>query len=182
MLFDTKASRLALSAICVSVALALGAAQVMAQEAPAAASTVNLPAPPTIKYDYDMDIFHPVSATNGMVASEQRLASEIGLDILKKGGNAIDAAVAVGFALAVALPNAGNLGGGGFMMVHEAKSGKTIALDFREMAPAKAGRDMYLDDKGQVINPAAGRCDSAGYCPGRKRLSGQSNAGRSAGS
>lgn len=152
MLFDKKTSRLALSAICISVALALGAGQAMAQQAPAAASTVNLPAPPTIKYDYDMDIFHPVSAKNGMVASEQRLATEIGLEILKKGGNAVDAAVAVGFALAVALPNAGNIGGGGFMMVHDAKSGKTIALDFREMAPSKAGRDMYLDDKGQVIN------------------------------
>lgn len=152
MLFDKRISRLALSAICISVALALGAGQVTAQEAPAVSSTVNLPAPPTIKYDYDMDIFHPVSAKNGMVASEQRLASEIGLEILKKGGNAVDAAVAVGFALAVALPNAGNVGGGGFMMVHDAKSGKTIALDFREMAPSKAGRDMYLDDKGQVIN------------------------------
>ena len=132
--------------------LALGAGTAIGQEQPAVARTVNLPAPPTIKYDYDMDIFHPVIAKNGMVASEQQLASNIGLDILKKGGNAVDAAVAVGFALAVALPNAGNLGGGGFMMVHDAKSGKTIALDFREMAPAKAGRDMYLDDKGQVIN------------------------------
>ncbi|MGO1767614.1 MAG: gamma-glutamyltransferase, partial [Advenella sp.] len=150
MLFNKTISRLSLSAICMSVALALSVGPVAAQQQPA--STVNLPAPPTIKYDYDMDIFHPVSARNGMVASEQRLASEIGLEILKKGGNAIDAAVAVGFALAVALPNAGNLGGGGFMLVNDAKSGKTIALDFREMAPAKAGRDMYLDDKGQVIN------------------------------
>ncbi|ETF02897.1 gamma-glutamyltranspeptidase [Advenella kashmirensis W13003] len=152
MLFNTKPGRLSLSAIFISLSLALGAGTAIGQEQPAAARTVNLPAPPTIKYDYDMDIFHPVIAKNGMVASEQRLASDIGLEILKKGGNAVDAAVAVGFALAVALPNAGNLGGGGFMMVHDAKSGKTIALDFREMAPAKAGRDMYLDDKGQVIN------------------------------
>ena len=152
MLFNTKPGRLSLSAIFISVTLALGAGTAIGQEQPAVARTVNLPAPPTIKYDYDMDIFHPVIAKNGMVASEQQLASNIGLDILKKGGNAVDAAVAVGFALAVALPNAGNLGGGGFMMVHDAKSGKTIALDFREMAPAKAGRDMYLDDKGQVIN------------------------------
>jgi gamma-glutamyltranspeptidase/glutathione hydrolase len=79
-----------------------------------------------------------------MVASEQELATQIGVDILKAGGNAVDAAVAVGFALAVALPNAGNIGGGGFMMVHDARSGKDIALDFREVAPG-ASRNMYLD-------------------------------------
>ncbi|GAA4410803.1 gamma-glutamyltransferase [Advenella faeciporci] len=105
---------------------------------------------PQVKYDYNMDIFHPVIAHNGMVATEQHLASAIGLDILKKGGNAVDAAVGIGFALAVALPNAGNLGGGGFMMVHDKDSGQTIALDFREMAPAKASRDMYLDEQGNV--------------------------------
>ena len=70
-----------------------------------------------------------------MVATEQELATQIGVDILKAGGNAVDAAVAVGFALAVALPNAGNIGGGGFMMVHDARSGKDIALDFREVVP-----------------------------------------------
>lgn len=104
------------------------------------------------RYDAQQDIFHPVIARNGMVASEQALASQIGVDILKAGGNAIDAAVAVGFALAVALPNAGNLGGGGFMMVHDARTGQYIALDFRETAPAAAGRDLFLDDKGQVID------------------------------
>ena len=111
-------------------------------------------APPQVQYDYDMDIFHPVIAQNGMVSTEQHLASTVGLDILKKGGNAVDAAVGIGFALAVVLPNAGNLGGGGFMMVHDKASEQTIALDFREMAPAKASRDMYLDEKGDV---AAGR-------------------------
>ena len=103
-------------------------------------------------YDFDMDVFHPVEARNGMVATEQELATQIGVDILKAGGNAVDAAVAVGFALAVALPNAGNIGGGGFMMVHDAKSGKDIALDFREVAPKGASRNMYLDGKGQVID------------------------------
>ncbi len=102
-------------------------------------------------YDFDMDIFHPVVARRGMVASEQALASQAGLQVLQAGGNAVDAAVAVGFALAVALPNAGNLGGGGFMMVHEARTGRDFALDFREMAPAGANRDMYLDDKGNVV-------------------------------
>lgn len=103
-------------------------------------------------YDFDMDVFHPVEAKNGMVATEQELATQIGVDILKAGGNAVDAAVAVGFALAVALPNAGNIGGGGFMMVHDAKSGKDIALDFREVAPQGASRNMYLDDKGNVVD------------------------------
>ena len=103
-------------------------------------------------YDVGMEIFHPVQAKNGMVASEQELATQIGLDILKAGGNAVDAAVAVGFALAVALPNAGNIGGGGFMMVHDAQSGKDIALDFRETAPKGASRTMYLDAAGKILD------------------------------
>lgn len=103
-------------------------------------------------YDFGMDIFHPVQGRKGMVASEQALASRIGLEVLQAGGNAIDAAVAVGFALAVVLPNAGNIGGGGFMLAHHAASGQTIALDFRETAPKGAYRDMYLDAQGQVIN------------------------------
>lgn len=103
-------------------------------------------------YDFDLDVFHPVIARNGMVASEQGLATQIGVDILEAGGNAVDAAVAVGFALAVALPNAGNIGGGGFMMVHDAKSGKDTALDFREVAPRGASRTMYLDADGKVID------------------------------
>ncbi|MGD9699852.1 gamma-glutamyltransferase [Acinetobacter sp.] len=102
-------------------------------------------------YDYDNDIFHPVRAQNGMVASEHEIASQVGLDILKRGGNAVDAAVAVGFTLAVVLPHAGNLGGGGFLIVHDAQSGKNIALDFREMAPRRASRDMYLDEDGNII-------------------------------
>lgn len=70
-----------------------------------------------------------------------------GVDILKEGGNAVDAAVAVGYALAVTHPQAGNLGGGGFMLIRS-KNGNTTAIDFREMAPAKATRDMFLDDQG----------------------------------
>ncbi|MFZ6848179.1 gamma-glutamyltransferase [Undibacterium sp. RuRC25W] len=104
-----------------------------------------------VHYDTNFPIVSPVSTKNGMVVTEQALATQVGADILKRGGNAIDAAVAVGFALAVVLPNAGNIGGGGFMVIHDAKSGKDIALDFRELAPAKAHRDMYLDDKGNVI-------------------------------
>lgn len=104
------------------------------------------------RYDSSNDIFHPVYGKNGMVASEKGLATQVGLDILKQGGNAIDAAVAVGFALAVVLPNAGNIGGGGFMVLHDDKTGKDVAIDFREIAPAKASRDMYLDNQGKVID------------------------------
>lgn len=95
-------------------------------------------------------IEHPLWAKNGMVASQEALASEIGLQILRDGGNAVDAAVAVGFALAVTLPRAGNLGGGGFMMIYDAKTKETIALDYREKAPIKAYRDMYLNKQGEA--------------------------------
>lgn len=95
-------------------------------------------------------IHHPLWAKNGMVASQEALASEIGLQILKDGGNAVDAAVAVGFALAVTLPRAGNIGGGGFMMIYDAKTGKTVALDYREKAPLKAYKDMYLGADGEA--------------------------------
>ncbi len=103
-------------------------------------------------YDAGLDVFHPVAARHGMVVSEQEQATRAGLDMLRAGGNAVDAAVAVGFALAAVLPNAGNLGGGGFMMVHEARSGRDYALDFRETAPARAARDMYLDARGEVVD------------------------------
>jgi gamma-glutamyltranspeptidase/glutathione hydrolase len=87
---------------------------------------------------------------HGMVASSSPIASEVGRDILQAGGNAVDAAVATGFALAVVHPEAGNIGGGGFMLIRM-KNGKTSALDYRETAPAQATHDMYLDDKGQPI-------------------------------
>ncbi|MBF0659014.1 gamma-glutamyltransferase [Psychrobacter sp. NG25] len=102
---------------------------------------------------YSVDaIHHPVWAKNGMVATQEALASDIGLKILKEGGNAVDAGVAVGFALAVTLPRAGNIGGGGFMMIYDAKQGKTVALDYREKAPSSATRDMYLDEEGNAVS------------------------------
>src|SRR5437868_6198829 len=85
----------------------------------------------------------PVEAAHGMVVSAQNLASAVGVEILKKGGNAVDAAVAVGYALAVVHPCCGNLGGGGFMLIHPS-GGKDVVLDFRETAPLAATRDMYL--------------------------------------
>ncbi|MCP5381030.1 MAG: gamma-glutamyltransferase [Kordiimonadaceae bacterium] len=96
------------------------------------------------------DRFVPVIGRNGMVTSRERMATQIGVDILKKGGNAVDAAVAVGFALAVTYPQAGNIGGGGFMVIQLAKENKSIAIDYREMAPGSAHRDMYLNADGSV--------------------------------
>ncbi|MEL4279748.1 MULTISPECIES: gamma-glutamyltransferase [Shewanella] len=93
----------------------------------------------------------PVWAKHGMVASQEALASRTGIEILKQGGNAVDAAVAVAFSLAVTLPRAGNIGGGGFMLVHLAKENKTIAIDYREMAPSKAKKDIFLDENGDAV-------------------------------
>lgn len=101
----------------------------------------------------------PVQARHAMVVAQEGQAARIGLDVLKRGGNAVDAAVATAFALAVTLPRAGNLGGGGFMLIHDAASRKTVALDFRETAPAATTRDVFLN--------ADGRAD-----PGKSRSSG----------
>lgn len=94
--------------------------------------------------------FHPVVAKNGMVASENKYATEAGLQVLKEGGNAVDAAVTIGFTLAVTFPRAGNLGGGGFMVVYIEEADEVIAIDYREKAPLKASRDMFLDKTGKV--------------------------------
>jgi len=93
----------------------------------------------------------PSLARNGMVASQERTASLIGVEILKAGGNAVDAAVAVGFALAVTLPRAGNIGGGGFMLLRLAGPAKTVAIDYRETAPADTPKDVFLDEKGEFV-------------------------------
>jgi gamma-glutamyltranspeptidase / glutathione hydrolase len=92
----------------------------------------------------------PVFSAGGMVASQEALATRIGVEVLEQGGNAVDAAVAVGFALAVTLPRAGNIGGGGFMIVHRADRNETRAVDFRETAPASARKDMYLKPDGSA--------------------------------
>ena len=91
-----------------------------------------------------------VVARNGMVVSQEARATRIGVEILKKGGNAVDAAVAVGFAMAVTYPRAGNIGGGGFMVIHLAKSRENIAIDYREVAPRAIRRDSFLDASGNA--------------------------------
>lgn len=89
-------------------------------------------------------------ARSAMVASQHELASKIGADIMRRGGNAVDAAIAVGFALAIVYPEAGNIGGGGFMMIRKA-NGETAAIDYREKAPAAAHRDIFIDKDGNLI-------------------------------
>lgn len=94
--------------------------------------------------------FLPTVAKSGMVVAPERLAAETGASILQRGGNAVDAAVATGFALAVTYPRAGNIGGGGFMLIHRASDDRQTLIDYRETAPAAATPDLYLDDAGEV--------------------------------
>lgn len=116
------------------------------------------------------DGFCPVAvateARGGMVVTSQPLASRVGLEVLQRGGNAVDAAVAVGFALAVVHPEAGNLGGGGFMTVAWTQSGQDFTLDFRETAPEAARRDMYLDASGNLVEGLSTRSHLASGVPG----------------
>lgn len=123
------------------VALFSSAGQTSAQQAdnPAAAALIS-----------ETARFHPVTAANGMAATQDAIASQVGADILRQGGNAVDAGVAIGFALAVTHPQAGNLGGGGFMLIALAKEKKTIAIDFRETAPAAARKDIFIGPDGNV--------------------------------
>ena len=157
------------SAFTVTLALLLQAS-CWSQTTAATTATTTPPAAnansAVTRYDNTLEIFQPLIRTGGMVASEQHLASAAGAEMLRAGGNAVDAAVAVGFALAVVLPNAGNLGGGGFMLIHHAKTNANVALDFREIAPANASRDMYLDASGKVIEGKSTRTPYSVGIPG----------------
>src|ERR1700722_18236386 len=93
----------------------------------------------------------PVLGQHAMVVAQEPLATDVGIAVLKAGGNAVDAAVAIGFALAVTYPYAGNIGGGGFMLVRFA-DGRTTFIDFREKAPLSASRNMYLDANGKLTS------------------------------
>jgi gamma-glutamyltranspeptidase/glutathione hydrolase len=95
------------------------------------------------------DAVHAVAAEHGMVVAQEKIGARIGADILRQGGNAVDAAVATGFALAVTYPRAGNIGGGGFMIIHSAERHEDVAIDYRETAPAAATRDMFLGTDGK---------------------------------
>src|SRR5664280_581483 len=130
---------LRVSACC--IALAFSGVSIAAQ------SGVQQAAPPN---PYAIVSPPPTLARHAMVVSIHHDASDAGVEVLKSGGNAVDAAVAVGFALAVVFPQAGNLGGGGFMLVRM-KTGETHFLDYRERAPAAASAGMYLDTQGNVV-------------------------------
>ena len=143
----------------ISFLLSLTVAVPVSAGAPAPA-----PAGGAVKGPYNMgnvgivryeDVFHPVVGRRGMVSSQNAEATQVGLDILKAGGNAIDASVAVGFALAVTLPRAGNLGGGGFMVLHSTDKGESAALDYREMAPTGVTAKHFLNDDGSKKEDAA---------------------------
>jgi gamma-glutamyltranspeptidase/glutathione hydrolase len=129
------ARRFAAACLAILALLILTPARAPAQERP----VVTAPA-----------VAAPVLAQHGMVASQEARATRIGVDILQKGGNAVDAAVAIAFALAVTHPQAGNLGGGGFMLVHRVDRQETVAIDYRETAPQAVNRDTFLDAKGNA--------------------------------
>src|SRR5262249_45448829 len=140
-----RVTRRALGALLLLIGtLAPGAALAQSHTAPSTAA-------PPVRIE-------PVTARHGMVVTQDKRATRIGLDILERGGNAVDAAVAVGFALAVTLPKAGNLGGGGFMLVHLAgrdgdKAGDKagdFAVDYREAAPRDTAPDVFLDQNGEA--------------------------------
>jgi gamma-glutamyltranspeptidase / glutathione hydrolase len=95
------------------------------------------------------DAIHAVVAEHGMVVAQEKISARIGADVLKRGGNAVDAAVATGFAMAVSYPRAGNIGGGGFMLIHSSTRGEDIAIDYRETAPAATTRDIFLGPDGK---------------------------------
>ena len=96
-----------------------------------------------------LDSVHAVAAEHGMVVAQEKLAARIGADVLRRGGNAIDAAVATGFAMAVTYPRAGNIGGGGFMLIHSAERDEDVAIDYRETAPAATTADIFLGADGK---------------------------------
>src|SRR3954464_3280146 len=96
-----------------------------------------------------LDTVHAVPAEHGMVVAQEKISAQVGADILRRGGNAIDAAVATGFALAVTYPRAGNIGGGGFMVIHSAERNEDVAIDYRETAPAATTRDIFLGADGK---------------------------------
>jgi gamma-glutamyltranspeptidase/glutathione hydrolase len=140
-----------LRALAASVLLAAGAA------APVQAQRSNITELPRVA---------PVTARHGMVVAQEKYAARIGVEVLRRGGNAVDAAVAVGFAMAVTYPRAGNIGGGGFMVIHLAKRNEQFAIDYRETAPAATTQSMYLDERGEPDQQKLRELGSAIGVPG----------------
>ena len=163
----TSSARVALALVLAASLAGPVQAQALAQAPVQAPAVPPAPEPPPIQSDEARLL--PVLASRGMVSSQDALATRVGVEILRKGGNAVDAAVAVGFALAVTLPRAGNLGGGGFMMVHRATPRETIAIDYRETAPAAATADMFLTPQGEPDRAASTRSGKAVGVPGTVR-------------
>src|SRR2546429_2814324 len=114
-----------------------------------------------------LDSVQAVAAEHGMVVAQEKLAAQIGADILRQGGNAVDAAVATGFALAVTYPRAGNIGGGGFMVIHSTERNEDIAIDYRETAPAAITRDIFLGPDGKPDTDKS-RHSALGICVPRQ--------------
>ena len=115
---------------------------------------------------------HPaqtVVARNGLVVAQEERAARIGIEFLDRGGNAVDAAVAVGFAMAVTYPRAGNIGGGGFMVIHLARDNRDLAIDYRETAPAAASETMFLDTQGNADPEKSRDSASPSAVPARSR-------------
>src|SRR5438105_770388 len=108
-----------------------------------------------------LDTVHAVAAEHGMVVAQEKISAQVGADILRRGGNAVDAAVATGFAMAVTYPRAGNIGGGGFMMIHSAERSEDIAIDYRETAPAATTAQIFLGADGKP-DPAKSRDSGLG--------------------
>ncbi|MFM8301327.1 MAG: gamma-glutamyltransferase [Gemmatimonadota bacterium] len=142
----TKPFRLAL---VLGLSWSLGAGPALSQ----ADAPLGTPGERPVGFDIPA-IHQPVVAHHGMVSSQSELASQAGVEVLKAGGNAVDGAVAVGFALAVTLPAAGNIGGGGFMLIYDPKSRETTSVDFKEKAPGAASRDMFIKPDGSVDRDA----------------------------
>ena len=163
----TSPARVALALVLAASLAGTVQAQTQVQAPVQAPAVPPAPEPPPIQSDEARLL--PVLASRGMVSSQDALATRVGVEILRKGGNAVDAAVAVGFALAVTLPRAGNVGGGGFMMVHRASPRETIAIDYRETAPAAATADMFLNPQGEPDRAASTRSGKAVGVPGTVR-------------
>ena len=161
MLANTIITRLTPALLAVCVVFALGSTA----RGSAQSTLPALPVSDAPFIDYQ-NRYLPTYGEAGMVVSPEKLAGEIGLDMLKQGGNAVDAAVATGFALAVTLPRAGNIGGGGFMLIHLAETDEQIFIDYRETAPAAATPEMFLKEDGSVDQAKAYFSHQAAGVPG----------------